>query len=240
MADWKEADAENVVRLAEFLMLSIYYDGSKEKSTQYSFRKSPDLCYDELAPNSDLCFDLGALFFNLCRVKRCFNRFQIFPHGKPFLDMLRAERAEGRDPLFNDMRSITFQNRHKPWKNEEEKWLSFCCFRNMEIMEDLLDTIRAKEYDEGLDYFGLLHEFFNEVARYRIKSYDRYDDVKTGEEDKPYTIHFEAKCDSEYLCIDTPATFLKLSCRQMQGSAERISHFPVSIQNPWKSDVPQG
>lgn len=191
LADWKKADAENLVRLAEFLMLSIYYDGSKEKSTQYSFRKSPDLCYDELAPNPDLCFDLGALFFNLCRVKRCFNRFQIFPHGKPFLDMLRAERAEGRDPLFNDMRSITFQNRHKPWKNEEEKWLSFCCFRNMEIMEDLLDTIRAKEYDEGLDYFGLLHEFFNEVARYRIKSYDRYDDVKTGEEDKPYTIHFE-------------------------------------------------
>ena len=190
LTDWKKANNDNLVRLAEFLMLSIYYDGSKEMSTQYSYRTSPDLCYDELGFHPDLYFDLGALFFNLCRVKRCFNRFQIFPHGRPFLDTLQAERAEGRDPLFNDMRGITLQNRHKPWKNDEEKWLSFCCFRNMEILEDLLDTIRTKEYDEGLDNFGLLHNFFDAVASYSIKSYDRYDDDRTGEEDKPYTIHF--------------------------------------------------
>ena len=46
--EWKKANNVNLVRLAEFLMLSIYYDGSKEKSIQYSYRTSPDLCYDEL------------------------------------------------------------------------------------------------------------------------------------------------------------------------------------------------
>jgi hypothetical protein len=103
---------------------------------------------------------------------------------------LKAERAAGRDPLFNDMKSITMDNRHKAWKNDEEKWLSFCCFRNMEIMEDLLDTVRAKVDAGGLDCYELLHHFFNAVASYSIKSYDRYDDEKTGEEGKPYTIHF--------------------------------------------------
>lgn len=189
--DWQKAGTNNLIKLAEFLMLTIYYDGSKELSTQLTFRSSPDLCYDVFSLHTDLYFDLGALFFNLCRVERCFNRFQVLPHGRAFLDMLRAERAEGRDPLFNDMKQITLQNRHKVWKSNEEKWLSFCCFRNMEIMEDLLDTVRAKEYDEGLDSYGLLHDFFVAVACYSIKSYDRYDDDRTGEEDKPYTIHFE-------------------------------------------------
>jgi hypothetical protein len=189
--DWQKAREQNLIRLAEFLMLTIYYDGSKEPSTQLTFRSSPELCYDEFSIHTDLYFDLGALFFNLCRVERCFNRFQVLPHGKAFLNKLKTERADGRDPLFNDMREITLQNRHKEWKSKEEKWLSFCCFRNMEIMEDLLDTVRAKEYDEGLDSYDLLHNFFVAVASYSIKSYDRYDDDRTGEEDKPYTIHFE-------------------------------------------------
>lgn len=188
--NWQQADSDKLVGLAEFLMLSIYYDGSKDPSMQMSFRISPDLCYDELSLHSDLCFDLGALFFNLCRVERCFNRFQILPHGKAFLEKLKAERGEGHDSLFNDMKSITLANRKKVWKSDEEKWLSFCCFRNMEIMEDLLDTVRSKEYDDGLDSYGLLHDFFDAVASYSIKSYDRYDDDRTGEEDKPYTIHF--------------------------------------------------
>lgn len=188
--NWNDAAAGNLIRLAEFLMLATYYDGSKEPGTQFSFRTSPDLCYDSFGVHTDIYFDLGALFFNLCRVERCFNRFLVFPHGQAFLEKLKAERKEGRDPLFNDMKSITLKNRQKEWKTIEEKWLSFCCFRNMEIIEDLLDTVLAKEYDGGLDSYEQLHEFFGAVANYSIKSYDRYDDDKTGEEDKPYTIHF--------------------------------------------------
>lgn len=190
LENWEKAADDNLIRLAEFLMLATYYDGSKEWATQFSYRSSPELCYDSFGYHEDLYFDLGALFFNLCRVERCFNRFLVLPHGQAFLEKLKAERAEGRDPLFNDMKSITLKNRQKEWKTIEEKWLSFCCFRNMEIMEDLLDTIRAKEYDSGLDSFGMLHDFFVAVASYSIKSYDRYDDDKTGEEDKPYIIHF--------------------------------------------------
>ena len=190
LENWEKAADDNLIRLAEFLMLATYYDGSKEWATQFSYRSSPELCYDSFGYHTDLYFDLGALFFNLCRVERCFNRFLVLPHGQAFLEKLKSERAEGRDPLFNDMKSITLKNRQKEWKTIEEKWLSFCCFRNMEIMEDLLDTIRAKEYDNGLDSFGMLHDFFVAVASYSIKSYDRYDDDKTGEEDKPYIIHF--------------------------------------------------
>lgn len=190
LKDWKKAEEANLISLTEFLMLSIYYDGSKDQTTQFSYRTSPELCYDELTFHPDLHFDMGALFFNLCRVERCFNRFQIFPHGRSFLERLRTERAAGHDPLFIEMKSITLQNRHKEWKRPEEKWLSFCCFRNMEVIEDLLDTVRAKEYDDGLDCFGMLHGFLDAVANYSIKSYDRYHDDSTGEEDKPYTIHF--------------------------------------------------
>lgn len=191
LEDWQKATSGNLISLAEFMMLAIYYDGSKDPTTQYTYRVSPELCYDSFGVHTDLCFDLGALFFNLCRVERCFNRFSVLPNGKAFLNKLKAERAKGHDPLFNAMRDITLKNRFKEWKNEEEKWLSFCCFRNMEILEDLLDTIMAKEYKDGLNEYGLLHEFFNAVADYSIKSYDRYDDDRTGEEDKPYKIHFE-------------------------------------------------
>lgn len=191
LENWEDAVAGNLIRLAEFLMLATYYDGSKELGTQLSFRSSPELCYDSFGVHDDIYFDLGALFFNLCRVERCFNRFLVFPHGKAFLDKLQAERKEGCDPLFNDMKSITLKNRQKEWKTIGEKWLSFCCFRNMEITEDLLDTVIVKEYDSGLDSYGQLHDFFEAVANYSIKSYDRYDDERTGEEDKPYTIHFE-------------------------------------------------
>jgi len=191
LENWQKATTEHLTSLAEFMMLAIYYDGSKDPTTQYTYRISPELCYDGFGIHTDLYFDLGALFFNLCRVERCFNRFLILPHGKTFLDKLKAERAEGRDPLFNAMRDITLKNRFKEWKNEEEKWLSFCCFRNMEIIEDLLDTIKAYEYKDVQDEYGLLYEFFNAVANYSIKSYDRYDDDRTGEEDKPYKIHFE-------------------------------------------------
>lgn len=219
LANWQQAESDKLVSFAEFLMLSIYYDGSKDPSLQMTFRISPDLCYDELSIHPDLCFDLGALFFNLCRVERCFNRFRIFPHGKAFLDKLKAERAEGHDTLFNEMKRITFENRKKEWKKDEEKWLSFCCFRNMEILEDLLDTVRVKEYDKGQDNFGLLHDFFNAVADYSIKSYDRYDDDKTGEEDKPYTIHFKFfKCFADLL--DPKNTSLK-------------KHFFAIIEEPY-------
>ena len=189
--NWQREETCNLIRLAELIMLATYYDGSKESGMQFTFRSSPELCYDSFGVHTDIYFDLGALFFNLCRVERCFNRFLVFPHGRAFLEKLKAERIEGRDPLFNDMKSITLKNRQKEWKTDEEKWLSFCCFRNMEIMEDLLDTLLAKEYDSGLDNYGLLHDFFDAVAKYSIKSYDRYDDDRTGEEDKPYTIHFD-------------------------------------------------
>lgn len=191
LKDWQKATSDNLISLAEFMMLAIYYDGSKDPTTQYTYRVSPELCYDGFGVHTDLCFDLGALFFNLCRVERCFNRFTVLPNGKAFLDKLKAERAEGRDPLFNAMKEMTLRNRQKEWKTKEEKWLSFCCFRNMEILEDLLDTIKTKEYKDGQNEYELLHKFFNAVADYSIKSYDRYDDDRTGEEDKPYKIHFE-------------------------------------------------
>ena len=50
--DWQKAREQNLIRLAEFLMLTIYYDGSKEPSTQLTFRSSPELCYDEFSIHS--------------------------------------------------------------------------------------------------------------------------------------------------------------------------------------------
>ncbi len=126
------------------------------------------------------------------------------------------------------MKQLTLQNRHKEWKNDEEKWLSFCCFRNMEIMEDLLDTVRAKEYDKGLDSYGMLHVFFEAVANYSIKSYDRYDDDRTGEEDKPYIIHFEF--------------FRKFAELFSSENAAVKNHFmsifnPPTIKDPFEDDL---
>ena len=80
--------------------------------------------------------------------------------------------------------------RPKEYKTKEERWLSYCCFRNMEIIEDFLDTIRETEYSDRKDAFKTMKEFFHAAATYNIQSYDRDKSWKSADLGAPYAINF--------------------------------------------------
>ena len=63
----------NLIRLLEFFMLAT----SHSKLLDADYRKQEFVVYDvPVIKNEDLVFDLGAFFFNLTRIKRCYQRFR--------------------------------------------------------------------------------------------------------------------------------------------------------------------
>ena len=189
---WEEARKEHLVELAELLMMCVHYDVAKE-SMGGNNRKAVDLCYDGFGESEQLVFDLGALFFNLARIERCFNRFKTITHGAEFLKKLTEEKQdkEKRKGLLSErIKESALQARLKTYKTNEERWLSYCCFRNMEIIEDFLDTVRETAYIDRKDEYKTMREFFHAAGVYNIQSYDRDKVQEQANLGTPYEISF--------------------------------------------------
>lgn len=190
--NWEKASEEHLIDLAEVLMLCVYYDAAKERLNGL-FRQSVDLCYDSFGDSDQLVFDLGSLFFNLSRTDRCFARFSVVKYGADFLRKYDAEKQEGRTrkgSLVERIKEMALQVRPKEYKTREERWLSYCCFRNMEIIEDFLDTVSETHYSDKNDEYKTMREFFHAAASYSIQSYDRDTAEASRNLGTPYIINF--------------------------------------------------
>jgi hypothetical protein len=191
--NWEESRQKHLIDLAELLMLCVHYDVAKE-SLDGRYRRAVNLCYDSFGRSDQLVFDLGALFFNLTRIERCFNRFSSVEHGTVFLRMLNEERQDGengKNLLSERIIESALPVRPKIYKTKEERWLSYCCFRNMEIVEDFLDTVRETVYSDRKDGYKTMREFFQAAGAYNIQSYDRDKAQKTANLGTPYEINFK-------------------------------------------------
>lgn len=189
--NWGQEDVNALSEMLVLVMLSIYCDWDKVQGLQNNPRLYPSLCYDSISVDSDrYIFDLGALFFNLSRPSACLKRFEIIPELKVFFEKLNDSVTKGSYTLLETLKAETRENRSKRWKTKEEQWLSFCCFRNMEIMEDFLDTVRETKYTNTSDAYLTVHEVLKAAGEYKISSYDRFNDDSTGENNKPYDISF--------------------------------------------------
>lgn len=231
--NWEDARGLHLIELAEVLMLCIQYDVSKE-NIDGKYRRSVDLHYDSFGLSQQLVFNLGALFFNLCRIDRCYRRFTDIPFGQTFLHLLENDKndIEKRNSVLAfRLKKSALVARPKVYKTEEERWLSCCCFRNMEIIEDFLDTVRETEYTDRSDAYKTIREFFHVAASYHILSYDRdkaWGSVNLG---SPYHINFNFFSQFEELFSDEHQKlkewFLKIyqsSVRpESYGKREKIS-----------------
>lgn len=226
--NWEDAEAHNLIRLAELVMLGIHYDGEKASLTadKPSYRRSLSLCYNELELCNSLVFDFGAILFNVTRIEDCFSRFIAYPQGAKFVAQLDLLRQQNRDPLYEDFLKITSYNRIKHNKKPEERWLSFCCFRNTEIIEDFLDTVKGL-IPPHLSIYETFMSFFREAARYSIMSYDRYDDDKTGKENIPYTINF-----SFYECM---ANIFTAGDKTLKDNFNKVFQKKQEFENPFET-----
>lgn len=197
VANW-EQEKDRLVKLVEIIMLSVHYDDVFSEHTQNSFRRADTVCYRTIHSGcKDLRFDLGAFCFNLCRLKDAIERFRSIPELKEFFAKYgRFSFSKGIAKDFFDLME-TEKYKTKGHKTKYEKWLSFCCFRNSEILDDFLNFIRGRvpkvlahplkyELTEPVDAITV---YFDLASKYKIKSYDRFD---AGEhEQNAYEIHFK-------------------------------------------------
>ena len=231
--NWDVARSEHLIDLAEVLMLCVHYDVAKE-SLDGQYRKSVDLCYDSFGDSEQLVFDLGALFFNLERMDRCFKRFESLQNGAQFLKLYEDEKQNTKKKtgmLSEKIKESALSVRNKAYKTKEERWLSYCCFRNMEIIEDFLDTVSETNYSDKKDKYKTIREFFRATASYNIQSYDRDEADISANIGKPYEINFYFFSEFENLFCEENSKvkewFLKVyesaSSPVKQGDDEKMS-----------------
>lgn len=196
----KHWDEENgiYVKLMELLMMSVYYDNAAITTVQNNFRKNENVCYRVISAGAkEYRFDLGALIFNMGRPVDAINRFRAVPELKDFFKKYGSYSRERylMSEMYDNMESE--HCRTKEYKEPEERWLSYCSFRNMEILEDFLNFIRGRvqrtlgsnhNFDQSKPTDSLL-AFFLLASAYSIKSYDRYDNEHR--ENNSYKIDFK-------------------------------------------------
>ena len=191
--NWSESRKKHLVDLAEFFMLCIQYDESKDRmvaSRTSFYRRTPSLYYEKFDRDSEFFnFSLSAFLFNLSRFEEAIHRFEVYPEASAFFKKLKNSR-EFQNTLYDQLLMYTYSYRSKSWKTPQEKWLSFCCFRNTEIIENLLDYIQLHKYKTTDNEVKIFEEFFETLSKYSIQSYDRYQDPQTGEKTKSYDINF--------------------------------------------------
>lgn len=182
----EDAAEGNLIRLSEFFMLSISHP-EKEKM---DYRKENYAMYDSpiALPVGLLDFDLGSFFFNLTRIEKCYARFKGWvklSSGEDYIDaLLKNEKT-----LIHDFYQKTIEKYscgiacpYDSCKNELEdcylgaKWLSYCSFRNVEILQDFLNKISLGKVDRNLSDRQNLAIFFKNCADYSIYTYDYADD----------------------------------------------------------------
>ena len=185
------------VKLMEFIMLSVYYDSASNANTQNNFRRSDSVCYRSINSGAEeYRFDLGAFIYNVSRPKEAIDRFRTVPELRQFFKKYGSYEKGKR--LMQDLYALMNDEkcREKEYKTIDERWLSFCCFRNMEILEDFLNYIRghvqrALEKQADLDpskSIDSVISFFKLASNYFIKSYDRYE--TKSDKNNAYDIHF--------------------------------------------------
>lgn len=168
------------VRLLEFFMLSV----SHVKAFDINFRRQDTIVYNEhVSLDDSLVFDLGALFFNLTRISQCYDRFRGYfymPDGKDLIDtILGSNQTLFRDfkEMVNEKYSCTYNIPESQSESlssyYESRWLSYCSFRNVEVLQDFLKFIQKFDVDRDKTDRENLAAFFDKCAEYTIRIYNR-------------------------------------------------------------------
>lgn len=144
------------------------YNSSNKSSNGEStkFRESLEFESVKALRRNFIRFDIGAIFFNLHRLDKCYKRY-----NEGFLEIVKSI---GENSLRYKLQQKTIENKQDnvgPFR--ELKWLSYCSIRNVEILMDFIEHCRQIDYTDTSSFEVILTGFFNGAKTYRIKSYDR-------------------------------------------------------------------
>lgn len=202
VVDWNEYNSMNAVaqglsvdalrkkvRLAEFFMLCCIRDIStqnRKKLADYyeaEFRQSDTVTYNgEFTGIKNIYFDLGAFFYNITNIRSCYRRFK--QAGKDFFELCYSEKGyhekKGEEmvtkyiSLYSSFKHRSLIYRGNGYKIEHA-WQSWASIRNMEILSDLNQHLRAKCLKTKGSNRHIMYSYFNTLSEYSIRTYDRND-----------------------------------------------------------------
>lgn len=182
----KETVDVDKLRLVEFLLLCISrrYD-TKDEYSKVQYRKDNAVFYAEPLQllQKNAFFDVGALMFNLFRIKVCYNRFK---RGDEIYEL--AERTEGS--LLNSFRLRSVKKKAISetacLKDFDEKdWIFWSCFRNAEIIRAFKSNISSIKSPGGSNS-SVLSRTFRQMGSFKINTYDKKADGSYYEVDFSY------------------------------------------------------
>lgn len=162
-------------RLAELYMLCISrivitrHRGGDEDFYYPEFRS--DRACNYLEPFNQRqygLFDLGAFFFNVQDIERCYKRFKF---GEVFLGKVKQDRLS----LLNQFKKGTLIRDGKSDMKDydENRWLSWCTIRNVEIYDSLMSDLRNFDYKDSGNDSVVIRNFFNVINSFSVKTYDK-------------------------------------------------------------------
>lgn len=191
--DWDNIESWKI-RLAELFMLCTarpYIDLNKKKPEDFNetgFRKMPELWYTRemsMPSSRNGTFDINTFMFNITRIESCYSRFK---DGDKFYK--KANKDNKKKSLLSCFKYITM-HRHeenftvnddavKPLEGDDcipnypvairQKWLSFACIRNVDVLLDLIGSLKVKGETRDAN---VLAKMFGQLASYKIKTYDK-------------------------------------------------------------------
>ena len=194
MEDEKREILKQKIRLAELFMLCSIRNVSTQHqrgNTDYyepTFRRSDTVYYSgDYTKSRYLYFDLGAFFFNVTNMDRCYERFGEV--GQKFLNKCRydkgyeitegkGEDAKKKRKLMSMYASFRSQSTVRRTYTESHAWQSWASLRNGEIIFDLNQRLRTKclRAKEGSN-MAFLRLYFKVLSEYGIHTYDMNDDA---------------------------------------------------------------
>ena len=181
----EEAKTSNKLRLIEFFMLAT----SHAVALDNNFRSNTVMAFDApiiIGKDNMLCYDLGAFFFNLTRIEKCYMRFKGLAKSgeKDIVDFI-LESDSGT--LFSDFMNIAKRKQcsipcPNPCNEQRDgegcshydaNWLSCCAFRNTEILLDFIESISQANLDYSNSDRLTLAAFFKKCSEYKIDTYGK-------------------------------------------------------------------
>lgn len=181
----EEAKTSNKLRLIEFFMLAT----SHAVALDNNFRSNTVMAFDApiiIGKDNMLCYDLGAFFFNLTRIEKCYMRFKGLAKSgeKDIVDFI-LESDSGT--LFSDFMNIAKRKQcsipcPNPCNEQRDgegcshydaNWLSCCAFRNTEILLDFIESISQANLDYSNSDRLTLAAFFKKCSEYKIDTYEK-------------------------------------------------------------------
>lgn len=176
LADWKAALADGRVKLAELFMLCCFRVKKSDKSVNGNsdipeskeFRCQIGEVYNATIGASKIAiFDLGAFFFNITRVKTCYERFL---GGAEFYRRVEETRNSSHT-IWGGVKHWIAENNNN--KKDVRTRRSILCIRNGEVWRNFMNYLEDVPVTIEMKPIDMIRVFFDYASQYQIQLYGK-------------------------------------------------------------------